>query len=765
MVTHYWPIILVGWAAVFAGLWFAAPAWNRVAKSGQFAYLPADAPSRRAETLFREAFPDERAASAIVLVASRADRDLSPDDLGFIEGVLVPRLQQAIQDEPGWESVFSRIRSPSAGPTGLLLRSRDRRAALVVIELKPEFLDKQNWPVVDRVESLVGDMQADPGTPAGLELALDGSAVLGRDTGKAELESGRAVKRWTIIVVAGLLLLVYRAPLLAVIPLITVFAAIEVALKILGLIAVWGRLDLYVGVSLYVTVVGYGAGVDYCLFLIGRCKEEWDEGKAIPEAVGESVARVGPAITASTATVALGVAMMGFAEFGKMRQAGLAIALSLAVMLVAAHTLAPALLCLAGRWAFWPAHRGSARRSWSANFWNRVGRVLARRPGIVWCATVAVLAPFAVFGAWHAGTVSYDLTRNVREDSSTVAGLQVIRKHYPAGTTGPVTVLIHNAGMDFHRAESVALIADLDRRLAERSGDLGIVDVRSIADPLGTSPEARQAVAGVPPALARQRAASYYVGRTPGGHDTRINLVLSQDPFAKSGIDALNELERSFPESLPPPLRRSTDLHFLGSSADIKDLQSITTRDRWRIDALVVAAVLVVLLVLLRRPVLSVYLIMTVVLGYLTTLGVTLLILRLTQGADFVGPDWKVPIFLFTILVAVGEDYNIFLVTRVREEEKQSGTSAGVIEAVARTGGVITSCGLIMAGTFATLFAGSLAELHQMGFALAFGVLLDTLIIRPVLVPCWIHLTRRRTPASGVTAPVADEQFMSSTRH
>jgi putative drug exporter of the RND superfamily len=179
----------------------------------------------------------------------------------------------------------------------------------------------------------------------------------------------------------------------------------------------------------------------------------------------------------------------------------------------------------------------------------------------------------------------------------------------------------------------------------------------------------------------------------------------------------------------------------------------------------VVAAVLVVLLVLLRRPVLSVYLIMTVVLGYLTTLGVTLLILRLTQGADFVGPDWKVPIFLFTILVAVGEDYNIFLVTRVREEEKQSGTSAGVIEAVARTGGVITSCGLIMAGTFATLFAGSLAELHQMGFALAFGVLLDTLIIRPVLVPCWIHLTRRRTPASGVTAPVADEQFMSSTRH
>jgi RND superfamily putative drug exporter len=164
------------------------------------------------------------------------------------------------------------------------------------------------------------------------------------------------------------------------------------------------------------------------------------------------------------------------------------------------------------------------------------------------------------------------------------------------------------------------------------------------------------------------------------------------------------------------------------------------------VDALVIVAVFLVLLVLLRRPLLAVYLIFTVLFGYLTTLGLTNLFFERLQPGAFPGLDWRVPLFLFTILVAVGQDYNIFLMTRVREEEARRGTVAGVTAALGKTGGVLTSCGVIMAGTFATLFAAPLWEMWQMGFALSCGVLLDALVVRPVLVPAYLLIWARPDP-------------------
>ncbi len=747
LVVRGWPIILAFWAFLLVGLWFGSPTWEQVGKSGQFAYLPDDAPSRRADALYREAFPGQKPGSNIVLVISRANGPLTADDNRFVEEILAVRLKDALQPI-GPEGVVARIRTPGEGLTGVLLRSQDRQAALVYVELTTEFLDMQNWSKVDVVEAAVSDLERDGSMPAGLEIALAGSAVLGRDNGRAEAESAKAIEGWTILVVVLLLLIVYRAPLLAAIPLITVVVAVEVALRLLGLLAEYAHLNLFQGVKTYVTVVGYGAGVDYCLFLIARCREEWANGKSASVGVGVAIGRVGAAIAASAATVMFGIAMMGVAEFGKLRQAGLGIAFALAVVLLAALTFTPALLCLTGRWALWPRHNP---RPLEANaeidgFWAWLGRQLERRPAGIWLGTVVLMAPFAVYAAAKFDLVSYDLTRSIPTDSASAKGLRSLRQHFPAGTTGTVTVLVRNDRVDFRTKEGSAMVAELSRRLGVRAKELNLADQRSLAEPLGTMPAARAKIPQTPFAAdgVRTKAAEYYVGNgIPGGHVTRLELIPDEDPFTEAGLKHLDDLEAVVRAELPDALQDGTDVRLMGSAPGMRDLKTVTHRDQIRVDVAVVIGVFLVLVVLLRQPLLSFYLIVSVVFSYLTTIGVTLLVFAAFEPGPFPGLDWKVPFFLFTILVAVGEDYNIFLMTRVREEEKRHGPIVGVTAALSKTGGVITSCGIIMAGTFGSLFAGSLTELRQMGFALAFGVLLDTFVVRPVLVPAFLLFIRR----------------------
>ena len=185
---------------------------------------------------------------------------------------------------------------------------------------------------------------------------------------------------------------------------------------------------------------------------------------------------------------------------------------------------------------------------------------------------------------------------------------------------------------------------------------------------------------------------------------------------------------------------------FSGSTASLRDLGQVKHDDQRRVELLVSVVILVLLLIVFRRFVLSVYLVLSVLFSYLATLGLTYLVFHALSGPEFAGLDWKVPIFLFTILVAVGEDYNIFLLARVKEEQARHGPLGAIPVALARTGRVISSCGIIMAGTFASLLSGSLRAMQELGFALAVGVLLDTLVVRPILVPAFLVLLQRVFP-------------------
>ena len=273
----------------------------------------------------------------------------------------------------------------------------------------------------------------------------------------------------------------------------------------------------------------------------------------------------------------------------------------------------------------------------------------------------------------------------------------------------------------------------LTNAILAKKDELGIESVRSLADPKGG-----REIGNVILAAERLRGIQLFASREDPTV-TRLDIIFKNDPFAKSSIDEFRTMRTALPLMLPESMKDAT-IWFAGETANLSDLKEVTDRDRVRVNMLVTIVVFVILWILLRQPGICAYLIVTVLFSYFPTLGWTYLFFWASDPAGFSGLDWKVPMFLFTILIAVGEDYNIFLLTRIVEEKKNYGPVESITVALNNTGSIISSCGIIMAGTFSSLMAGSLAGMDQLGFALALGVVLDTFVVRPIMVPAFLIL-------------------------
>lgn len=776
-VVRTWPLWFLGWILAVVVSAVFAPDRDSVIKTGEFAFLPEDSPSRVAERLYAQAFPQESKAStiAVIIRRSKAGQELSDADLEFVDdgndvddpqsvselrGRLVRIAEEAglisAEQIAEGESVVRTYRDKTIGQ---FLMSSDRRATLVVLDLNREFLDAANTPLVRKVEGLIfDDPEFRKSCPPGVEMYVSGTSVVGRDMLKAAKDSAKATEHYTIVLVIALLVLIYRAPFLAMVPLITVAVAVKLSINLLCILAKYQYVVLFSGFESYVTVLLYGAGVDYCLFLIARYKEEADQGIPARQALIDAQGYVGAAIAASAGTVICGIGMMIFAEFGKFHDAGIAITFGLVIVLFACLTFTPALLSFFGRWVFWPrmtavskvaktfVEADNPEGGWLQNLWDHVGAIIVRRPMQIWLASIALMMPFAIVGVWFYTDLSYGLLTDLPVSSTSVVGTGIVREHFPAGTTGPITVLIESPKLDFTQTQGddagIPVIQELTTQLNGLRGKLQLADIRSVSHPLGGDQDLESAGSAAKIRVMTKRAIEHYVSadERTAGHVTRLELTSEVDPFARDSMEHLGRLEAEIRQRLPEEARASAAVRVLGPTASIRDLKHVTDRDQIRIDLLVIFGVFSILVVLLRQPGICLYLIVTVLFSYLATLGFTYLSFWLYDGDNFAGLDWKVPMFLFTILIAVGEDYNIFLMTRIDEEQKRFGGVKGVIHALSRTGRIISSCGIIMAGTFASLAAGSLKGMSQLGFALAFGVLLDTFVVRPVLVPAYLVL-------------------------
>jgi RND superfamily putative drug exporter len=322
------------------------------------------------------------------------------------------------------------------------------------------------------------------------------------------------------------------------------------------------------------------------------------------------------------------------------------------------------------------------------------------------------------------------------------------RRHFSPGSTAPITVLAFQKGGNFDETEGEHQIARLTKLLYDLPG---VSSVRSLAEPLGDKPgfmtpfsaKGRRKLAALKHPITQSR----FITQTPElkGTVARFDVVPKADPFSPAAIALVNRIDETV-EALSSD--KNSDWYgarftAIGTTAGIRDLQQVTESDRQLIEQLVTISVLAVLMLLLRRPVVCLFLIGSVLFSYYVTVGITGLAFEWWYADAFQGLDWKVPLYLFVILVAVGEDYNIYLVTRVLEEQRRFGPLAGLREAVARTGGIITSCGIIMAGTFISMMSGTLRGMSELGFALSLGILLDACVVRPLLLPAFLAIVER----------------------
>ncbi len=700
-----------------------------------------------------------------------------------------------------------------------VLISKDKKASLVIIELTTEFLARRNRPVISRIERLIdpgkeGELRKEKNIPPGLDLALSGSATVGRDMRVAAEESASATELWTVLLVVILLIIIYRAPLLAIIPLITVGVSVHIARHCLAILGEYEIISLFSGVKTYVTVVLYGAGVDYCVFLMARYKEELDAGATSEEAMTKSIGNVGAALAASAGTTMVGIGMMVFAEFGKFRQAGVAMSLSIPFVLIASVTFTPAMLRLFGRWAFWPHVQSeqisqsvgwlsptsfvarAMNRPWFDQIWEKIGDNIQKRPATIWFACVALMLPFAVVGVVLFNHQTFGLLEELPQEGSnvprSVIGTRAVQKHFSAGMTGPVSVILKNDQIDFGRSEGEEIIRKAVGQLKSKMKELHIADIRGVSHPMGLFVAEPTNLGRLGMRARKRRINNRYVGtievaqkdnqpkrdnkadadknatednvEETGEEEmpekiennvTFIEIIFDDNPFSRNSITQFETLKETIQQLFPEYTKVSDIIKkegqqevnqvqqmkvvgFIGSTASIRDLKAVTGRDQVRVDTLVILGVFLILVLLLRRVAVSGYLILSVFFSYLVTLGVTITFFTAISPGEFAGLDWKVPMFLFTILIAVGEDYNIYLMTRIEEEQIRHGLVKGVTVALSKTGSIISSCGLIMAGTFLSLMAGSLVGMQQLGFALAFGVMLDTFVVRPVLVPAYL---------------------------
>ncbi len=632
-------------------------------------------------------------------------------------------------------------------------------------------------------------------SPAGLRVGLSGSAAVGSDMLFASWESIRNTEWVTVLLVVLVLVLVYRAPGLVLIPLGAIVVAMVLATDLVAL-AWWvcqklgWEFMVFKTTRIFIVVLVFGSGTDFCLFLISRYKEELERGREVPRALTHALAGVADALAASALTTVIGLATMIFADFGKFRNGGPVIAFCLLVMLAAAISLAPAMLRMVGRGVFWPLRirqrvlADPATRTADpahlvaeqGGFWPGVARAVLARPGWILLGTLAVLAPLAVRGT--SVEITYDLLSELPADRPSVQGTRLLEEFFLPGETGPITILaeVPPARSDaepprFATAEGRRKIAQLTKELfqflyTDSSGQQvqPIVSVRSLVEPLGGPPGSLGLGEGFGKLVAYKhpKAKAHFLAQAPGyeGRVTRFDLICQYDPFSRESMRLLEHVEEYLHRLAKDPQSPwyGTEFHFAGTTAAVRDLALVTASDQQRIQLLVIVAVLAVLIVILRRIVISIVMILSVVFGYFVTMGLTNWVFGWWYGAGFDGLDWKVPIFLFVILIAVGQDYNIYLTTRAFEEQRRRGWQEGLRVALVRTGGIITSCGLIMAGTFASMLAGSLRAMQELGFALAMGVLLDTLVIRTIFMPAFLSFWARWQTEPSKTLGVSNHQ-------
>ncbi len=680
VVNHPWWVI--GAWIVVVGATVFAPSLADVTNTDQGAFLPNSYESVKAQEVGASSFARRTNATAAIVV-KRADNGTLTDADQAKVAEIAQRLQAA---------GLPKVTGVATGPQAL---SPNKQVQLVNVVIDGQPYDPKVAAAVPAIRDAAKPLVA--GT--GLTLKVTGDVALAYDNQSAFDTALVIIGAATVLLIIVLLLVIYRSPVAALLPVITVGIVSFIAQRVIAIVAELTGLRVDQSLQIILTIVLYGIGTDYILFVLFRYRERLRAGDTPKEALVSAVARVGEVIASAAAAVVIAFMALVLAVFGAFRSLGPGLAIAVAFMALAAVTLVPAVVSLLGTRVFWPSK--SWQRTPRGTAFQRLGRFTGRRPAVVALVSGGLLVALAL-GALGVKS-DFDQVSQLPKDTEAAQGLADLQSGFPAGALNPTTVYLRSdTGQPLDEA-------------ALRSYATALTQVAGVGGVMPATPD------GSPVLLSADRTAA------------QINLLLDTDAYGNASLALTGDggALRIAAHAQAPP---GTTALVGGLSSVFADIRAATNRDLVVIFPVAGLLIAVILGLMLRSVVAPIYLMVAVVLGFFATLGATVLVFQGLAGKA--GISFNLPIILYLFVVAIGTDYNILMIARLREEAregKEPRTAADL--AVEHAGPSVAAAGLILAGTFASLLLTGVAFLTQMGFAVSLGIVLSAFVMSMFLVP------------------------------
>ncbi|GHB30329.1 putative membrane protein [Streptomyces xanthochromogenes] len=661
--------LLIIWLAIGGTLGPYAGRLGQVATNDQAAFLPRNAESTQVIGAQR-AFQQNESLPAIVVWTAPGKGQLGAD-----QQAQATRALASLQGAPG-----------VVGQATPALPSSDRQALQGVVQLRPD--------LGDDLQATLDAVRNKAAAVTGTTVAIAGPAASQADLVGAFKGIDGILLVVALIAVLVILLLVYRSVLLPFVIILGAVFALGAACAVVYALADHGSVRVDGQVQGILSILVIGAATDYALLLTARFREELASATDRFTAMRAALRRSAGAITASAATVVLGLLALLLSDLTNNRALGPVGAIGIVCAVLSTLTFLPAVLVLLGNAAYWPARPRAAEAGGGGHgVWRRIARRVERTPRKIWAVALLGLLACAAF-APTLNSKGVPLDEIFVNDAPSVSAQATLADHFPGGSGNPAVVIAHAGSQD--------------QIIARAKATDGVADAQVLGEQ----------------------------GR-PGGPARVVDGKVRVDVTLRDPADS--DAAKATISRLRPALHsvEGADALVGGYTAQQYDTQRTAEHDRTLIMPVVLVIILIILVALLRSLLMPLLLVATVALNFLATLGISSLVFRYVF--DFTGTDASVPLYGFVFLVALGVDYNIFLMSRAREESLKHGVREGILRALVATGGVITSAGVVLAATFAALAVIPLAFLVQIAFIVAFGVLLDTLVVRSLLVPALVH--------------------------
>jgi putative drug exporter of the RND superfamily len=764
-----WITILI-WIVLAGVIIPATPNLASVRSGEDSIFIPTGAESVEAASLARERFPGSGTPAIIVIRNSDGLTDANIEAAREINDFL-------LSGEPGdnVNGVVSIFTVPQAAGD---LISADNTTMTIVSSISGSTDEEAFTDTVTTIRDFTAQFDG-----ADLDVRVSGPAGLIVDLTAVFADIDGFLLLVTASLVLVLLLIIYRSPIVAMVPLISVGWVFAMADSLGAWLATTVGFAVDGQSTGIMTVLLFGAGTDYCLFISSRFREELARVQDKHEAMRRTMAGVGGAIVSAGSTILFATIILLLAVLPAYRSLGPVLAIAVALMMLAALTLVPAILTVLGRWSFWPFRPkyepNKPEDETASPIWSWIAERVLRRPGTVLSVTLVGLLIMIGGMTWLNPT--YDTLESLPADTESVEGFALLREGFPAGELAPTDVFIvlpegqavfdpdglaaiDSVAMDLAGRDGVAAVTGPSRPFGARAPVgpdevLGAFDIvpADVLEAMQSGEGAPDGVMDIDPdspegqAFGTIASASQYV--SDDGEVARIEVVLDENPYGGAALDLIPGLRDGARNATEAAGLERDSVLVGGATAEGFDTREGNTRDTLVVLPLILLSIAIILGLLLRSIVAPIYLSLTIVITYFATLGLAVFFFKFVFGQDTIGSS--VPFYLFVFLNALGVDYNIYLMARIREETKQHDLEDATRRALSRTGGVITSAGLILAGTFSALMTLPLQDLFQLGFAVAIGVLMDTFITRTLMVPSIVKLLGRWNwwPSAAFHAP------------